>query len=806
MSVVCFFVAPAPSKAASTDDFITTWKTTSDGETITIPTFGSGYNYDVDWGDASTSSANTGNASHSYATAGTYTVSISGDFPRIFFFMSTSRNKILSVEQWGTGAWTSMQYAFFGASNLVINATDIPNFSAMTDASSMFMETSHMASIPNVNDWDVSTITNMASMFFRSAFNDNIADWDVSNVTNMNNTFGNDTAFNQDISNWNTSSLTIIESMFAGASSFNQDISNWDVSHVSSFVSLFSEATAFNQNLAPWDVSLVTDMRDLFKNTSLSTSNYDAILRSWAGESVQADVTMDGSSIKYCGGWQARAALVADHNWAIGDGGLLNASCTFTEAPSLQAPFPSHTYNMIDPLAVSFVLPEDLLSGSLSLTFTPTSGLPTVLHLRDAASSVTNTFSFNLLGNYLLASEILEVTGPPIHVGTYTVTLAYQDAEGNTAQTDIATNVIIIYPSGTWRFHLFTDENGNGTQDSGEPNGSDLATLTLSDGVLEEDVTTDENGDIDSARFVGDNTLTIHVPSTYLVKGGTSIIPFTITADTITELGSRGIYRKPPTSGSNGTIIYGGGGASSSHGSPHTYSGTSSSESASHSSASASTTTHTSSTIPSPEPHESACLMAGSSSIDFVDIQNNSDLNFLTSLIFHNDTAHHLIHGYADGTFGGNNHLTRFELLKIALGSNCIGSGNSNMFTHTNSQFSDVPQDTSEESRIIGEAFSRGIVTGIGDHFFPDRPVTYAEFIKILFTSSAYFRQGQPLNTLEIHLTNIPDPSFAQPLEYACRLDILPSPFNANAPVTRQAMTQLLARYIQAMRSTVMSS
>ena len=80
--------------------FITTWRTTTASETITIPTFpGITYNYDVDWGDGSTVTGQTGNATHTYATAGDYVVQISGTFPRIYFNNSGDREKILEVNQ-----------------------------------------------------------------------------------------------------------------------------------------------------------------------------------------------------------------------------------------------------------------------------------------------------------------------------------------------------------------------------------------------------------------------------------------------------------------------------------------------------------------------------------------------------------------------------------------------------------------------------------------------------------------------------------------------------------------------------------
>lgn len=79
--------------------FVTTWKTTMDNESIVIPTGGGGVDYTVAWGDGNTDSNLSGDATHEYDTAGIYTVSISGDFNRIYFFhMTTVRKyKALSI-------------------------------------------------------------------------------------------------------------------------------------------------------------------------------------------------------------------------------------------------------------------------------------------------------------------------------------------------------------------------------------------------------------------------------------------------------------------------------------------------------------------------------------------------------------------------------------------------------------------------------------------------------------------------------------------------------------------------------------
>ncbi|MBK8194338.1 MAG: BspA family leucine-rich repeat surface protein [Lewinellaceae bacterium] len=137
------FLLPSAASAQA-DAFITTWKTnnpgTSNSSSITIPTTGSGYNYEVDWDNDGTydQSGITGNVTHDFGAAGTYTIRIRGSFPRIYFNNVGDRRKLLGISQWGAIAWTSMESAFDGCSNLNISATDVPNLSGVTNMSEMF--------------------------------------------------------------------------------------------------------------------------------------------------------------------------------------------------------------------------------------------------------------------------------------------------------------------------------------------------------------------------------------------------------------------------------------------------------------------------------------------------------------------------------------------------------------------------------------------------------------------------------------------------------------------------------------------
>ncbi|WP_299768629.1 BspA family leucine-rich repeat surface protein [uncultured Dokdonia sp.] len=251
-------------------EFITTWKTdnpgTSNDNQITIPAIGG--NYTVDWGDMSTPDTNVSGAiTHTYPTTGTYTVTISGTFPTIFFNNGGDREKILTVENWGNPVWNSMARAFHGCTNLVINAPDSPDLSQVTSMAGMFDGAT--AINQDIGDWDVSNVQNLNGMFRNTSFNQDISNWDVSNVSVFAFMFDGATAFNQDLSAWGTrlGSADDMASMFRGATAFNGAIENWDVTTVTNMVGVF-EGTAFNRDINTWNVSNVSNMAFMFSDAT----------------------------------------------------------------------------------------------------------------------------------------------------------------------------------------------------------------------------------------------------------------------------------------------------------------------------------------------------------------------------------------------------------------------------------------------------------------------------------------------------------------------------------------------------------
>jgi bacterial surface protein 26-residue repeat len=251
--------------------FITTWNTDIESEDeeankqVTIHTRGSGYNYQVNWGDGSLNERVNGDITHTYSVSGTYTVSINGDFPQIYFNLDSDNKKLKSIEQWGDIKWGSMHKAFYKTVNLHVNATDVPDLSNVNDMSYMFSQIDSLTSTQNAWDWDVSAVINMKSMFdFATTFNQDISTWDVSSVTDISNMFRAARVFNTELEQWDTSSVTKMSGVFSWAYEFNQNINSWNISSVNNLSNVFFAAKKFNQPLDNWDTSSTTNMSKIF--------------------------------------------------------------------------------------------------------------------------------------------------------------------------------------------------------------------------------------------------------------------------------------------------------------------------------------------------------------------------------------------------------------------------------------------------------------------------------------------------------------------------------------------------------------
>ena len=97
--VAIFMAIPINVLAASTDHFVTTWKTdnpgTSNSTSITVPMVGGPY--EVDWDNNGTFDQFelSGTVTHNYGVAGTKTIRIRGTYDSIRFYDGGDKEKII---------------------------------------------------------------------------------------------------------------------------------------------------------------------------------------------------------------------------------------------------------------------------------------------------------------------------------------------------------------------------------------------------------------------------------------------------------------------------------------------------------------------------------------------------------------------------------------------------------------------------------------------------------------------------------------------------------------------------------------
>ena len=278
-------------EVSESDYFITTWKTdnngTSNNNQITILTDSFyDYKYNIDWGDGNENIDVSEDITHTYSSKGVYKIKIFGQFPKLVLYrynynskkyISDTR-KLLSLEQWGSIEWKSMNSAFYDCVNLIGNFTDKPNLKNVENMKGMFYNAKLFNA--DISTWDTSNINNMSFVFSGAeAFNQKIENWNTSSVLDMDFMFFNAKNFNQDIGNWDVSNVTHMLNMFTGAKSFNQNIGSWDVSKVIYMIGMFSYANNFNQDIGNWDTSSVIMMDSMFASYqwALTGTSYDYI-------------------------------------------------------------------------------------------------------------------------------------------------------------------------------------------------------------------------------------------------------------------------------------------------------------------------------------------------------------------------------------------------------------------------------------------------------------------------------------------------------------------------------------------------
>ena len=294
----------------NTDRMVLRYDTSKEpaNNTISIPLAGT-VNVRVEWGDGTWNQYTTsGFKTHTYASAGTYTVEVFGTMTSLDHGTgantTSNKRKLVACLSFGNLGITNMTRAFRGCSNLAYAPSSLP--SGVTNCSEMFRDCTSF-NHPGPASWSVSSVTNMSGMFRGcSAFNADISRWSTTSATNMTDMFRDCAAFAANLSGWSTGSVTTMSGMLLNADAYDCSMASW--------------------NLAGLNASSALD-NFMSTATGLSTANYNATLVGWNANknSYRNDLRPNfGGSRNSCSGSAAtsRSALVS-YGWTITDGGCV---------------------------------------------------------------------------------------------------------------------------------------------------------------------------------------------------------------------------------------------------------------------------------------------------------------------------------------------------------------------------------------------------------------------------------------------------------------------------------------------------
>lgn len=139
-------------------------QTTTSSESITLPMTGA-VNVNIDWGDGTTETVTTDSPSHTFATAGTYDIKVTGSCDLFAFNNGGDKDKLLAVLNGGSG-FTAGSWAggFFNCDNLETADFAGLDTSSVTNMFRMFQSCSSLTSL-DISGFDTSSVKNMGFMF-----------------------------------------------------------------------------------------------------------------------------------------------------------------------------------------------------------------------------------------------------------------------------------------------------------------------------------------------------------------------------------------------------------------------------------------------------------------------------------------------------------------------------------------------------------------------------------------------------------------------------------------------------------------
>lgn len=306
--------------------FQTVWKTDNAGSSasnqVRIATHGAKtYACHVDWGDSTSDDITTWNDAawtHTYASSGTYTVTITGTFQPSADY--ADRLKLLKINNFGDVGAMSFNQLYYAATNLDIDPGATGDFSKVTDFYAAFYGCSKVGSYPAFNAAlctsyrlafigntgfhgvfpliDTSNCTNFEQAWYGCTGITGYSAMDTAKVTNWSYVF------------WGNTALSAVPDLDYGAGTlFGLFAANSGVTSLPSGFGL--------------QLGAATVLTSMFAGCTINTTDYSQFLIDLESVNSSSGLSFGGGSSKYNpAGGVARAALVS-RGWTIVDGGAV---------------------------------------------------------------------------------------------------------------------------------------------------------------------------------------------------------------------------------------------------------------------------------------------------------------------------------------------------------------------------------------------------------------------------------------------------------------------------------------------------
>lgn len=197
---------------------------------------------------------------------------------------------------------------------------DVSNWnpSSLTSSASMFESQSPSFDI-DFSTWDTNSLVTADEMFYEcNGFTgQGLSGWDVSNLETANSMFRFNWAIGEVFTNWNVSKITNFKSMFQECYNFvGSSLSQWQPVSATTFSNMFYKAYSFNGNLSQWPTSSqLTTVVNMFTYCSNYNQNMDA--------NANANVSVNGYTY---GIWDLSGVTNFQGFLAVGYGGVFNGS------------------------------------------------------------------------------------------------------------------------------------------------------------------------------------------------------------------------------------------------------------------------------------------------------------------------------------------------------------------------------------------------------------------------------------------------------------------------------------------------